>query len=162
LQERGATALFSRWLLDQFGTGTNGFAFTRALVGTNLLGQANVEAATGQGFALSAGQWLLTSYADDLAGFVDPSGKLAYDTWNFRMVMANPANASLFPLGFPLVPEVILESANRTGALKAGSGRYFLLRPGGLAREVLVSGGAGSPNQPARDLVARLALLRLK
>jgi hypothetical protein len=76
--------------------------------------------------------------------------------------MANPANASLFPLGFPLVPEVILESANRTGALKAGSGRYFLLRPGGSAREVLVSGGAGSPNQPARDLVARLALLRLK
>jgi hypothetical protein len=162
LEERGAGFLFTRWLLDQFGTGENGFALTRALVGTNQVGQANIEAVVGQGFALLAGQWLLAGYIDDLPGFTDPSGRLAYDTWDFRTVMNNPANSGLFPGGFPLRPEVIVSSVSRTGELKAGSGRYFLLRTGGAARELLLSGASGSPNQPDLGLLARLALIRVK
>lgn len=162
LQERGAGALFTRWLLDQFGTGENGFGFTRALVGTNRIGQANLEAVTGQGFALLAGQWLMTSYVDDLPGFTEPSGKLAYATWDFRTVMNNPANSGLFPGGYPLRPEVIITAASRTGELKGGSGRYFLLRPGGQAKDLLLSGSSGSRNQPDQELLARLALIRIK
>jgi len=162
LPERGAGFLFARWLLDQFGSGENGLAFTRALVGTNRLGQANIEAVTGQGFALLAGQWLLTSYADDLPGLVEPSGKLAYDTWDFRTVMNNPANSGLFPNGYPLRPEIVASNAIRTGELKGGSGRYFLLRPGGTPKELLLSGASGSTNQPEQELLARLAVLRIK
>lgn len=162
LQERGAGVLFTRWLLDQFGTGQDGLGFTRALVGTNRIGQANLEAVTGQGFPLLAGQWLMASYADDLPGFTDPSGKLSYDTWDFRTVMNNPANSGLFPGGYPLRPEIIVATASRTGELKGGSGRYFLLRPGGTAKDLLLSGGSGSVNQPDQALLARLAVLRIK
>lgn len=162
LQERGAGFLFTRWLLDQFGSGENGFTLTRALVGTNRLGQENIEAVTGQGFALLAGQWLLTSYADDLPGLVEPSGKLAYDTWDFRTVMNNPANSGLFSGGYSLRPEIVNSAASRTGELKGGSGRYFLLRPGGSAKELLLSGPSGSTNQPEQELLARLAVLRIK
>lgn len=162
LAERGAGFLFARWLLDQFGTGPDGFNLTRALVGTNLLGRANVEAATGRGFPMLAGQWLATAYVDNLAGFTDASGLLTYDTWDFRTVMDNPANSQLFPNGYPLEPEAVAQSALRSGSLKAGTGRYFLLRPGGTARDMLVSGGSGSTLQPDPALAIRLAIVRIQ
>jgi len=162
LPERGAGLLFTRWLLDQHGSGENGFNLTRALVATNRVGMANIEAVTSQGFPLLAGQWLMTGYIDDLPGFTDPSGTLAFDTWDFRTVMNNPANSGLFPGGFPLRPEVLTVAASRSGELKAGTGRYFLLRPGGTAQELLLSGVSGSPNQPDPSLLARFALIRIQ
>lgn len=162
LAERGAGFLFTRWLLDQFGTGENGFTLTRAMVGTTRLGKENVEAVTGQGFALLVGQWLMTAYTDNLAGFTDTSGRLSYDTWDFRTVMSSPANAQLFPNGFPLNPEVVVSAAQRNGSLAAGTGRYFLLRPGGTARDLLVSGGSGSTDQPDPALAVHLAIVRIK
>jgi hypothetical protein len=162
LAERAAGFLYGRWLLDQFGSGENGFTLTRAMVGTSLVGEANVEAATGQDFALLAGQWLLSAYTDNLAGFTDPSGRLSYPTWDFRTVMNNPANSQIFPNGYPLVPEVVVNSAQRSGSLKAGAGRYFLLRPGGSARDLLVTAGVGSTAQPDPALAVHLAVVRIR
>jgi hypothetical protein len=162
LAERAAGFLYGRWLLDQFGSGENGFTLTRAMVGTSLVGEANVEAATGQDFALLAGQWLLSAYTDNLAGFTDPSGRLSYPTWDFRTVMNNPANSQIFPNGYSLVPEVVVNSAQRSGSLKAGAGRYFLLRPGGSARDLLVTAGVGSTAQPDPALAVHLAVVRIR
>lgn len=162
LAERGAGFLFLRWLLDRYGTGTNGFTFTRALVGTNRLGDENIEAVTGQPMATLVGEWLATNYLDDLDGFPNPTGRLAFATWDFRTVMDNTANASLFPGGFPLAPEVVTTTVSRSGMLLAGSGRYFLLRPGGTVKDILVSGGAGSTLQPDRALAVRVAIVRLQ
>lgn len=162
LAERGAGFLFVRWLLDRYGTGENGFVFTRALVATNRLGQANIEAVTGQPMARLVGEWLATNYTDDLPGFPDPTGRLNFATWNFRTVMDNPANSSLFPGGFPLKPEVVLQQVTRSGTLRAGSGRYFLLRPGGTVKDLLLTGAAGSTLQPDRALEARVAVVRIR
>ncbi|MFN2316344.1 MAG: hypothetical protein ABR602_06635, partial [Gemmatimonadales bacterium] len=162
LAERGAGFLFVRWLLDRNGTGENGFIFTRALVATNRLGQANLEAVTGQPMARLVGEWLATNYTDDLPGFPDPTGRLNFATWNFRTVMDNPANSSLFPGGFPLKPEVVLQQLTRSGTLRAGSGRYFLLRPGGTVKDLLLTGAAGSSLQPDRALEARVAVVRIR
>ncbi|HUG26686.1 MAG TPA: hypothetical protein VMK53_00195 [Gemmatimonadales bacterium] len=162
LAERGAGFLFVRWLLDRYGTGENGFIFTRALVATNRLGQANIEAVTGQPMARLVGEWLATNYTDDLPDFTDPSGRLNFATWNFRTVMDNPANSSLFPGGFPLKPEVVLQQLTRSGTMQAGTGRYFLLRPGGAGKDILLSGASGSPLQPDRALEARIAVVRIR
>lgn len=162
LPERGAGFLFVRWLLDRYGTGDNGFGFTRALVATSRVGQENVEAVTGQPMARLVGEWLAANYLDDFEGFTDPSGRLHYATWNFRAVMTNPANAQLFPSGFPLAPEVVTQQVTRTGTLRAGSGRYFLLRPGGVVKDLLVTGAVGSSLQPDRALEARVAVVRIR
>ena len=162
LAERGAGFLFVRWLLDRFGTGENGYTFTRALVATNRLGQANLEAVTGQPMARLVGEWLATNYTDDLAGFPDPTGRLNFATWNFRTVMDNPANSSLFVGGFPLKPEVVLQQLTRSGTMQAGTGRYFLLRPGGTVKDILLSGASGTSLQPDPALVARIAVVRIR
>lgn len=162
LAERGAGFLFVRWLMDRYGTGENGYTLPRALVGTNRLGQQNIEAVTGQPMARLVGEWLATNYTDDLPDFPDPAGWLNYATWNFRTVMDNPANSSLFPGGFPLKPEVVLGQVTRSGTLRAGSGRYFLLRPGGTVKDLLLTGASGSDLQPDRALEARVAVVRIR
>jgi len=162
LAERGIGFLFARWLLDQHGSGPNGFALSRALLATNRLGRANIEAVTGQGFATLVGEWQLANYLDDLGGFADLSGRLAFDTWDFRTVMANPANSTLFPNGYPLLPLPVTQSLSRSGVLRAGTGRHILLRPDGTPRDVLLSAEAGSPNQPDPALAARIAIARIR
>lgn len=162
LAERGAGFLFVRWLLDRHGTGENGYTFSRALVATNRVGQANLEAVTGQPMARLVGEWLATNYTDDLPGFPDPSGRLNFTTWNFRTVMDNPSNSSLFPGGFPLKPEVVLQQLTRSGTMQAGTGRYFLLRPGGAIKDILLSGASGSALQPDRALEPRIAVVRIR
>lgn len=162
LAERGVGFLFARWLLDQYGSGTNGFTLSRALLATTKLGRANIEAVTGQGFATLVGEWQLANYLDDLAGFADLSGRLAFDTWDFRTVMTNPANSGLFPNGYPLLPLQVTQALTRSGVLRAGTGRHVILRAGGTPRDVLLSAEAGSPNQPDPALAARIAIARIR
>jgi hypothetical protein len=162
LPERGAGFLFVRWLLDRYGHGTNGFGFTRSMVMTDRLGQANVEAVTGQPMPRLVGEWLASLYLDNLDGFADPSGRLNFATWNFRAVMGNPANSQLFPGGFPLHPDVVTEQLVRSGTLRAGTGRHLLVRPGGVARDLLLTGGPGVTLQPDRALEARVIVVRTR
>lgn len=161
LAERGSGFLFLRWLLDQFGSGTNGFALTRALLDTELIGEANLQAAAGQPFDNLVGEWQLANYTDDLPGFAVPL-RLSYPSWNFRSVMNNPANSQIFPGGFPLQPIVAATSLTRTGPLHAGTGRPFLVRPGGDQFDLLVSGNVSSSLQPDPALKVRLAVVRIK
>lgn len=162
LSERGGGFLFVRWLLDRYGTGTNGFGFTRNLVMTDRLGQANIEAVTGQPMPRLVGEWLASLYLDNLEGFTDPSGRLNFATWDFRTVMGNPANSQLFPGGFPLNPEVVTQQLTRSGTLRAGTGRHFLVRPGGAVKDLLLTGGPGVTLQPDRALEARVIVVRTR
>lgn len=162
LPERGIGFLFTRWLLDRYGSGENGFDFTRALLATTRVGQDNVQAVTGGSLPALIGEMQLTGYLDGLPGFTPLSTRLTYTTWDFRTVMNNPANSQLFPAGYSLKPPVVIDNAVRGGVLRAGTGIHLLLRPAGSARDLLVTAGSSSAAQPDKALVVRLALARIR
>jgi hypothetical protein len=123
LPERGASWLFLRWVVDQFGDGV-----TRRLVETNLLGPANVEAAAGEPFERLLSDWFLAIYVSDLPGFTAPA-RLKYTTWSFRTTFASLHGQlpSQFPQPFPIVPPTFSGGVfNVLGDLHAGSGDYYL------------------------------------
>jgi hypothetical protein len=128
LEERGANWLFVRWLVDQFGGGGSGTAFTRQLVGTQRLGAANVATLTGVPFGTLVPQWQLANYLDDLPGFTPQDGRLHYTSWNFRGTFSqfNSQDPSDFPLAFPLVPDSMTAGTfSRNGTLRAGSAMHL-------------------------------------
>ena len=135
LAERGAAWLFVRYITDQFRTDTTftaTAAFTRSLEQTNLLGGANVAAATGTPFETLAERWALASYVADLPGFGAPP-ELRYTSWNFRTTYdsLNKVRPTSFPKPFPLTPPASSGSAvGLSGTLKAGSGVYALALQG--------------------------------
>jgi hypothetical protein len=128
LEERGANWLFVRWLADHFGADENGTTLTRALVGTNRLGAANVAAVTGTPFATLVPEWQLANYLDNLPAFVPASPRLQYESWNFRSTFEafNAQAPGSYPRPYPLVPDSTLTGAySRQGTLRAGSGRHL-------------------------------------
>ncbi|HEU4800115.1 MAG TPA: hypothetical protein VFS94_05745 [Gemmatimonadales bacterium] len=127
LAERGANWLFVRWLVDQFGADLTGAAFTRQLVETSRVGEANVEAVAVQDFTTLIPEWQLANYTDDLPGFSAASERLRYPSWDFRSTFAslNSQSPSSFPRAYPLAPDSTLTGAyQRTGTLRGGSGRH--------------------------------------
>jgi hypothetical protein len=168
LAERGAGWLFLRWVLDQFATDTIlGTNLTRALLNTSNTGVANLQAATGGSFAMMVPQWLMAAYLDDGPDLpVEPSGRLRYKSWGLREIYTNPANAQLFPAGFPIVPTPITAPSGvttKSDTLRAGSGYYFLLsQPAGgsvLDLQVLAN-TTGAALDPG--LSARFGLVRIR
>jgi hypothetical protein len=158
LQERGANWLFVRWLVDHFASDTIlGTTLTRALVATNQVGSGNVTARTGVDFSTLVGEWQLTNYLDDLAGFSSPSDRLRYKSWNFRAVAE--ANAG----SYPLVPESTDGmDYGHSGTLRAGSGHHVLVvqAPGGASVDLKVTGATGAA-LPA-SIAPRIALVRIR
>src|SRR5437773_7796736 len=98
--EIGASWLFTRYLVDQFGD-----SLPHRLVNSALSGSANVAAQTGQPFATSLTNWALANWVSDLPGFTAPP-QLRYTSWHFRTTYQSLHNQdpgdSLLP--FPLVP----------------------------------------------------------
>ena len=170
LEERGANWLFVRWLADHFGSltpeGTNPTA-TRALVETNRIGAANVQAVTSGTFPTLVTEWQLANYLDDLAGFTPASPRLSYRSWNFRNTFAslNQQSPSSFPRPYPLVADTALNgNYTRTGTLRGGSGRHVLiLQDGGAgaAVDLQVTDSAGAAVLPAATS-PRVGLVRIR
>jgi hypothetical protein len=128
LEERGANWLFVRWLVDQFGDGGVGTDFTKALVGTQRLGAANVAFLTGVPFGTLVPQWQLANYLDDLPGFTPQEDRLRYTSWNLRGTFAqfNSQDPADFPRAFPLVPDSMKTATfSRSGTLRAGSAMHL-------------------------------------
>lgn len=122
LEERGASWLFLRWVVDQFGDGV-----IRRLSETSLTGERNIAAATGEPVAQLLSQWFFANWVSDLPGFT-PQSRLEYKTWNFRTVYAdlNRQAPTTFDRPYPLVPDVHLGGDfTVVGVLRAGSGDYF-------------------------------------
>ena len=164
LPERGANWLFVRWLIDHFDTDPLGANLTRQLLSTSATGSANVQAVTGQTFATLVTQWQMANYLDDLSGFQDAGGRLSYSSWNFRNTYASlhSQDAFRFPLVFPLVPDTVGASYDRTGTLRGGSGHHVLIEqaPSSGAVEVKLTKDGTAAVDAALD--ARVGVARIR
>jgi hypothetical protein len=159
LAEIGASWLFTRYLVDQFGAALPG-----KLAQTTLAGAANVAAQTGQRFDTTVTRWALANWVSDLPGFATPA-ELSYTVWRFRtrtfasLHQQDPAN---FPLPYPLVPTASAGSAvNLSGTIRSGSGVYgrALQAPGAPAFTLRFS---GSPANVFTATVPRLSVIRIR
>jgi hypothetical protein len=127
----GASWLFTRYIVDQFGDSLAG-----KLVQTSLTGAANVAAQSGQPFGQTVSRWALANWVSDLPGFTAPT-ELKYSSWHFRTTFSSlhSQDPTDFPLAYPLVPTLSAGNAvNFSGTLHSGSGDYV--------RAVQPAGGA--------------------
>ena len=155
----GASWLFTRYIVDQFGDSLPG-----KLVQTGLRGSANVATQTGQPFGQTVSRWALANWVSDLPGFTAPS-ELKYTSWHFRTTFASlhSQNANAFPLAYPLVPTLSAGNAiNISGKLWSGSGEYVrAVQPaGGAAFTLHLSANGTTAVSPA--VVPRLVVLRIR
>jgi len=165
--ERGASWLFTRYLVDQFGAGLPG-----KLVQTTLAGSANIAAQTGHSFDTTVTRWALANWVSDLPGFVTPS-ELSYvsnsqDTtsWHFRtrtFASLYQQDSSTFRHRYPLVPTASAGSAvSLSGTLRSGSGVYGrALQAPGAPGFTLFFSGSGAAALPAA-VVPRLSVIRIR
>ena len=159
LAEVGASWLFVRYAVDQFGD-----SLPRKLVQTSFTGAANVTAQTGQAFDAVVTRWALANWVSDLPGFPAPP-ELTYTSWHFRRTFAslNAQDSVTFSRVFPLLPTASGASAvNLAGTLRAGSGVYHRALQGasGPAFTLFLSrdGSAALPGQ----IGARLSVIRIR
>ena len=155
----GASWLFTRYIVDQFGNALPG-----KLVQTSLTGAANVTAQTGQPFAQTVSRWALANWVSDLPGFSAPS-ELQYSSWHFRTTFASlhSQDTTNFPLAYPLVPIRSAGNAvNLSGTLHSGSGEYVraVQAPGEAAFTLHFSANGTAAVSPA--VVPRLNVLRIR
>jgi hypothetical protein len=159
LEEIGASWLFTRYIIDQFGDSLAG-----RLVQSSLAGTANVAAKTGVPFDSVVSRWSLANWVSDLPGFTAPP-ELKYKSWQFRGTFAS-LHAQLptaFPRAYPLLPPVAGgNSVLLNGTLWSGSGDYVRVvqPPGGAAFTLQFTGGGGSPVSAA--IVPRLNVVRIR
>jgi hypothetical protein len=154
LEERGASWLFVRWLVDHFGAGNE---LTRQLVATDQQGSANVTARTGVDFSILVGEWQLANYLSDLPGFTVSSGRLRYESWNFREL----AEANSTP--FPLDPDSTSGAGyTRSGTLRAGSGRHVRVVQASGAGSVDMQLTSPSGTALSSSIKPRIALVRIR
>src|SRR5713226_7081597 len=160
LAERGASWLFARYLVDQYGAAVAG-----KLDQTTLAGAANVAAQTGHRFDSTLTRWALANWVSDLPGFATPV-ELTYTSWHFRtrtfpsLHQQDPID---FPRPYPLVPTAGAGSAvSLSGTLRAGSGMYAraLQAPGAPPFSLLFNGG-GTAALPTQ-VVPRLNVIRIR
>ena len=159
LAEVGASWLFTRYIVDQFGDSLPG-----RLVRTSFTGAGNVQAQTGQSFAQTVSRWALANWVSDLPGFSAPS-ELQYTTWHFRNTYSNlhSQDPTDFPLAYPLLPTFSAGNAvNLSGKLWSGSGEYVraVQAPNGAAFTLHLSGAGGTAVSPA--VIPRLVVLRIR
>jgi hypothetical protein len=159
LAEVGASWLFTRYIVDQFG-GT----LPRRLVQTAQTGTANVSAQTGQPFAQTVSRWGLANWVSDLPGFAAPL-ELQYSSWHFRATFGSlhSQDAAHFPLAYPVVPPVSNAGAvDLSGTLWSGSGEYVRVvqPPGGATFTLHFSANGTTPVSTA--IVPRLNVVRIR
>ncbi len=160
LAERGASWLFARYLVDQYGPALPG-----KLDQSTLAGAANVAAQTRHAFDTTVTRWALANWVSDLPGFATPV-ELSYTSWHFRtrtFPSLNQQDPLDFPRPYPLVPTASAGSAvSLSGTLRSGSGVYAraLQAPGAAAFTLLFNAG-GTAALSALD-VPRLSVIRIR
>ncbi|HVH10720.1 MAG TPA: hypothetical protein VM736_13080 [Gemmatimonadales bacterium] len=157
LAEVGASWLFMRYLVDQFGT-----QLTDSLAQTTLAGSANVAAQTHQPFTTTVTRWALSNWVSDLPGFATPP-ELRDTSWHFRtrtFPFWNQQDPTDFPLPFPLVPAQSASGiVSLSATLQSGSGVYLrvLQDPGAPAFTLQFTG----PSATFSTVVPRLNIIRI-
>jgi hypothetical protein len=160
LAEVGASWLFARYLVDQFGD-----SLPHKLDQTTLVGSANVAAQTGHSFDTTVTRWALANWVSDLPGFATPP-ELSYTSWHFRtrtFLSLHQQDANRFPNPYPLVPTASAGSGvSLSGTLRSGSGMYAraLQAPGAAAFTLLFNNGGNSALPAA--VRPRLNVIRIR
>src|SRR5881628_98819 len=160
LAEKGASWLFARYLVDQYGPALPG-----KLDQSTLAGAANVAAQTRHAFDTTVTRWALANWVSDLPGFATPV-ELSYTSWHFRtrtFPSLNQQDPLDFPRPYPLVPTASAGSGvSLSGRLRSGSGVYAraLQAPGAAAFTLLFNAG-GTAALSALD-VPRLSVIRIR
>jgi hypothetical protein len=155
----GASWLFTRYIVDQFGDSLPG----RLVRGTTV-GLANVQQQTGVSSDTIIARWALANWVSDLPGF-SAAPQLQYTSWHFRTTFngLNSNDSTDFPLAYPLVPEISAPNGvNVIGTLWSGSGAYVRVMqpPGGAAFTLQFSDGSGSLVSAA--LLPQLNIIRIR
>ena len=159
LAEIGASWLFTRYIVDQFGVG-----LSRKLHQTTLVGSANVAAQTGQPFTTLVTRWALSNWVSDLPGFTPPF-ELQDTSWHFRTTFnalhaQDPAD---FPLVFPLVPGAGAGSqVNVSGTVTSGSGSYTRVFQAPLGAGFSLHFTRDGSTSLSAALVPRLDIIRIR
>jgi len=132
--EIGASWLFVRYLMDQFGPG-----LAAKLVQTAQFGSANITAQTGKDYRTLLSNWAFANWVSDLPGFT-AKPEHRYTSWQFRTVYDTLRNnlraqgdSIDFPRPFPLVPaSTLADSVYLVEMLRSGSAWYWraVQRPG--------------------------------
>ena len=160
LAEIGASWLFVRYLVDQYGD-----SLPHKLDNTTRVGSVNVATQTGHTFDTLVTRWALANWVSDLPGFATPH-ELQYTSWHFRtrtFASLHTQDSTEFPLPYPLVPATSAGTAvNLSGIIQSGSGAYqrALQGPGGGAFTLLFNKG-GTSAFPA-TIVPRLGVIRIR
>jgi len=157
--EIGASWLFTRFIVDQFGD-----SLPHRLVNTALSGAGNLVAQTGQPLDTTLTHWALANWVSDLPGFTAPP-QLRYSSWHFRGTYQslNSQDPNDFPRPFPLVPAASGGAAvSLSGVLRSGSGVYqrALQRGGAGGFALIFTGSGGAPLPPA--VAPRLTIIRIR
>ena len=159
LADVGASWLFVRYLVDQYGTSLPGM-----LDQTTLTGAANITTHTGvPDFSTLVARWALANWVSDLPGFTAPP-ELTYTSWSFRAEFdsLHTKFPSHFSATYPLAPTAVGgPQVDVSGKLNAGSGMYVraLQAPSGAGYTLFLSG----PNPTALSaVVPRLTVLRVR
>jgi hypothetical protein len=161
LAEIGASWLYVRYLVDQFGD-----TLPRKLVRTPLAGSPNVAAQTGLPFTTTVTRWALANWVSDLPGFTTPA-ELTYKSWRFRtrtFPSLNTQDPMHFPLPYPLVPSQSAGNAIAiSGWIRSGSGVYerALQDPSAPGFALLFSPNGSATPFPT-NVVARLNVIRIR
>ncbi|UCD23478.1 MAG: hypothetical protein JSW51_10565, partial [Gemmatimonadota bacterium] len=160
LEERGATWLLLRWLVDQKGD-----EVLRRLSETGLVGTANLESAAGEPLSKILADWFLANYVSHHPDLNSVPARLRYSTWDFRSTYGDlhAQDPSLFPEPFPILPRVFNGGEfDVTGTLGSGSGAYYrvvqVAGRRGFTVELLDSSG----NPLTGPLEPRLNVIRIK
>lgn len=158
LAEVGASWLFTRYLVDQYGD-----SLPHKLASSALAGPANIAAQTGHSFDTTVTRWALANWVSDLPSFPTPP-ELTYTTWHFRTTFASlhTQDATDFPLPYPLVPTSSAGAAsNVSGVLRSGSGVFHrALQAPGAPGFTLYFVRSGTTALSA-SIVPRLSVIRV-
>ena len=142
----GSAWMFARWLVDQYGGGTENTLLRALVQEANLSGVNNVTAKTGQSFATLLADWTLTLVADDYPGFTPAAGaKYTFPSWNMRSIWTgfNTDFPSQFPV-FPLATHpVTFGSFNTSVTLSGAAAAIFELSGAQTTKQLLDLSGLG-------------------
>ncbi len=165
LAEIGASWLYTRYLVDQYGD-----TLPRKLVRTNLFGWRNVAQQTSrsqtvQNYQTVLSRWALANWVSDLPGFTTPP-ELSYPSWHFRtrtFPSLNAQDPTHFPRPYPLVPDSSAGTGvAQSGWLRSGSGMYQrVLQAANAPGFALLLSPNGTATPFPANLFARLNVIRI-
>jgi hypothetical protein len=155
----GASWLFTRYIVDQFGDSLPGKLVRTALIGAN-----NVATQTGQSFNQTVTRWAFANWVDSLTDFTTRP-ELQYKSWTFRRTFGSLHSnyPTDFPLAYPLVPTIAgATGVNVSGTLWSGSGEYVRVMQPPHSAEFTLRLSAPGGGVVSASVQPRLNVLRIR